>query len=417
VSGFDALYLWYLEDPECPRLVGTLRMLASNGVSLQYGANWLDDGFPLSEDLPLMDKEFKPRRRESAAGAVDDARPDQWGERVLRALTGSSAPSVLDYLYLAGHERFGALGVSTSVDAYKPRHVAPLRGLEEAKALSEIAEKIREHEPLTTYEREAFAAGGSLGGAKPKTVVEIDGHQWVLKFFNNENVDLPLIEHATMTLAAKAGITVAETRPIRLAGEHALAVRRFDREAGRRVHSISAGTVLRAVALYEPDLSYPELARWLRNSAGAPDEFTACDSEELFRRMVFNILVGNCDDHERNHALLAIPGGRTSVVRWRLAPAYDVVPTDSGQGHHQFGIGTEGRDGYLRNAMSECKLFGLTNDAAAGHVVSVIDVVNGWKSHFARCGVSDADSGVMGFVIEGPELRSQRETFNPEQYV
>ncbi|MDI1260569.1 HipA domain-containing protein [Aquabacterium sp.] len=107
--------------------------------------------------------------------------------------------------------------------------------------------KIEASEPISALEKKIIAGGGSpLGGAKPKALIDINGEQWVIKFFNNEPIDTPLIEHATMTLATRAAITVTETQVIRLAGANALAVRRFDREQGRRIHSISAGTAIRA---------------------------------------------------------------------------------------------------------------------------------------------------------------------------
>jgi len=101
-----------------------------------------------------------------------------------------------------------------------------------------------------------------------------------------------LLEHAAMTLAKKAGINVAQTQLIKLAGFHALAIKRFDREKGRRIHCLSAGTALRVATPLgqEPQMSYPALARLLLQEA-----------HELFRRMIFNILMGNTDDHEKNH--------------------------------------------------------------------------------------------------------------------
>lgn len=418
---FDVLYLWFLENPAIPRFVGTLRLLASKGVSLQYDERWLTDSFPLSEDLPLVDTEHRPRRREAAAGAVDDARPDRWGERVIQFIDKPPRLSLMEYLYFAGDERFGALGVSTSATQYEPRRVGPLPRLESAQELSDIVAKIEDKEPITRLQEKLLAAGGSFGGAKPKALIEIDDVQWVLKFFNNETVDLPLIEHATMTLCAKADITVSETRAIRLAGEHAIAVRRFDRDAGRRIHSVSAGTALRALTPGEPDLSYPALAQLLRRTGPTVLDLNQRDMAELFRRMVFNILVDNTDDHEKNHSLLVIPkdDGRPAATRinWlRLAPAYDVVPTNSGQGYHEFGIGTEGRDATLANAMSQCEQFGLTSAEAAQSVIKVIGVVNGWQTHFAKCGVSAADVRELAIRIDGDELRMQRESFNPADY-
>src|SRR5262249_44722464 len=153
----------------------------------------------------------------------------------------------------------------------------------------------------------------------------------------------PLIEHATMTLAKRAGITVAETQVIRLACANAIAVHRFDREQGRRIHSISAGTAIRAVTASgaEPEMRYPELARILRRVGVAPDAINQRDARELFRRMVFNILLDNTDDHEKNHSLLVTnPLGNG---RLKLAPAYDVLPTNSGQGYQEFICGAHGR--------------------------------------------------------------------------
>ena len=113
----DRLHLWILTDPARPRAVGELRLVRGNqSVSLRYAPGWLDDGFALSEDLPLIDEEFLPAERNAVAGAVDDARPDRWGERVIRFIDKPPRLSLLEYLYYAGDDRFGALGVSTSAE-------------------------------------------------------------------------------------------------------------------------------------------------------------------------------------------------------------------------------------------------------------------------------------------------------------
>ena len=269
----DDLTLWYLGTPATPRYVGALRLVsAGKGVSLHYGRDWLTSGFALSEDLPLVDNEFLPPGRLAAdmpraVGAVDDARPDRWGEKVIRLVEKPQRLSLMEYLYYAGDERFGALGVSMSAGSYSPRPGSPLPRLGEVQQLSEVAAKIEAAEPITALEANMIAGGGSaLGGAKPKALIDIDGLQWIIKFFNNEPVDTPLIEHATMTLARRAGITVALTQVIALTGTNALAVRRFDREPGRRIHSISAGTAIRAATASgaEPEMGYAELARILR---------------------------------------------------------------------------------------------------------------------------------------------------------
>ena len=419
----DDLFLWYLADPGMPRYVGALKLVsAGKGVSLHYGKDWLTHGFALSEDLPLVDTEFLPPGRlandtQRAVGAVDDARPDRWGEKVIRFVVKPKRLSLMEYLYYAGDDRFGALGVSTSSSIYSPQATGPLPRLADAQRLSEVAAKIEASEPITALEAEIIAGGGSpLGGAKPKALIDIGGEQWVIKFFNNEPVDTPLIEHATMTLAERAGITVAKTQVIRLVGTNAIAIRRFDREQGRRIHSISAGTAIRAATAsgVEPEMGYPELARILRRIGITRDDIDQQDARELFRRMVYNILVDNTDDHEKNHSLLIV--NPTGNGRLKLAPAYDVLPTNSGQGFQEFICGAEGRDSTLENAMSQCDAFGLTPAEAAADVVSVIAVVDTWQEHFAQVGVSARDIEGLAERIDGEELLTQRTGFDPARY-
>ena len=413
----DDLFLWFLADPADPRYVGQLRLVdAGKGVSLRYGADWLSSGFPLSEDLLLVDIEQLPRWKGMAVGAVDDARPDRWGERVIQYLDKPARLSIMEYLFYAGDDRFGALGVSTSAEDYLPRTSSPLPRLEQAQQLSEVVHKVSDREPVNDIERRMLSAGGSFGGAKPKALIDIAGEQWVIKFFNNEPIDVPLVEHASMTLARKAGITVAETQVVPLAGENALAVRRYDRDGASRIHCISAGTALRAqtVAGQEPELGYPSLAQLLRRAGVADDDHNLLDMQELFRRMVFNILIDNTDDHEKNHALRVVAPMRQG--RYRLAPAYDVLPTNSGQGYQEFIVGSDQRDSTLANAMSQCELFGYAPAQAAAEVVRVIRVVDEWREHFAACGVAEGDLESLAERIDGDVLRAQRQSFDPTGY-
>jgi serine/threonine-protein kinase HipA len=418
----DDLYLWYLGDPT-PRYVGALKLVAAGkGVSLHYAGDWLANGFALSEDLPLVDNEFYPPGRLSAnapraVGAVDDARPDRWGEKVIRFIDKPKRTSLMELLYYAGDDRFGALGVSTSPTTYLPRKGGPLPRLAQAQELSEVVAKIEAGDAVTTLEAKIIGGGGSpLGGAKPKALIEIEGEQWVIKFFNNEYVDAPLIEHATMTLAAQAGISVAQTHVIPLVAANAVAIRRFDRVDGKRIHSISAGTAIRAAtpAGTEPEMGYPQLARILRRVGVTQGDAYLADAQELFRRMVFNILVDNTDDHEKNHALLVV--NPTANGRLRLAPAYDVLPTNSGQGYQEFICGAYGQESTLANAMSQCDAFGLQSAQAAAQVVQVIGVVNTWRAHFESIGVSKSDLETLAERLDGDELLSQRQTFDAGQY-
>ncbi len=421
----NELFLWFVADPAKPQYVGALNLVAAGkGVSLHYGPDWLASGFALSEDLPLTNTEFLPQGRlgadaPRAVGAVDDARPDRWGEKVIRFVDKPQRLSLMEYLYYAGDDRFGALGVSSSATQYAPRPMGPLPRLEDAQQLSEVAAKVEASEPLSALEARIIAGGGSpLGGAKPKALINIDGAQWVIKFFNNEWVDAPLVEHATLTLAALAGIKVAATQVLKLSGLHAVAIRRFDRMVGGgRIHSVSAGTAIRAAtaAGQEPQMGYPELARLLRRAGVATDGANLQDARELFRRMVFNILMDNTDDHEKNHSLLVVSPFQHG--RLRLAPAYDLLPTHSGQGYQEFICGRQGCDSTLDNAISECDAFGLTPAEAAAEVVRVVEVVNTWKLHFAQMGVSPRDIENLAQQIDGDFLLQQRTNFEPGRFV
>ena len=161
-------------------------------------------------------------------------------------------------------------------------------------------------------------------------------------------------------------------------------------------------------------MGYPELARILRRVGIAQDAVNQQDARELFRRMVFNILVDNTDDHEKNHSLLVV--NPNDHGRLKLAPAYDVLPTNSGQGYQEFICGAQGRDSTLENAMSQCEAFGLLSSQAAAEVATVIDVVNTWQEHFAQSGVSVRDIASLTERLDGEELLSQRIGFDPARF-
>lgn len=398
----DSLYLWWLANPTAPRLIGELRMARTmKGVSLVYAPAWLKSGFALSEDLPLIDGEFFPDRKEAAAGAVDDARPDRWGERVIRFLDKPPRLSVLDFLFYAGDERFGALGVSVSSDAYIARDTGPLPQLADVAEMDRLVQQVLAGVPVDEQKRRLITPGGTLGGARPKALLALEGQPWIVKFNEpGEPIDTPLVEHATMTLAETAGIRVARTRAIQLPRGHAVAVRRFDREAGLRKHAISANVALKAAG-EEP--GYPELAQWLRRRGSTAGGRQLSHMHELFRRMVFNILIDNTDDHEKNHVLLMDDSGA-----YDLAPAFDVLPSGQALGYQQMRVGSAGADSTLANAISECAQFGLKKDAALQEVRRVCRVVAGWRAHFAQAGVSDADIESLAGQIDRPFLRDQR---------
>jgi serine/threonine-protein kinase HipA len=408
-----------LSDPENPRLVGEITRLNNGDVGLTYDPTWLGTGFALSDDMPLVAQQtwtpvHHTARLPGAPGALDDARPDRWGEKVIRYLYKPGA-SVYDNLYFAGDERFGALGVSTSSHAYIPFMARSLPRLEDADDLNAAIQIIESGVgELQAQQRALLASSGSLGGAKPKAAIAIDGEEWVLKFYNGEPFDQPLVEHATMTLAHKAGLQVAQTLSVRLQGEHAVAVKRLDRCHGGRVHCLSACTLLRSELAegMEPEFGYPQLARALRRSAD-PRTLDA-QLHELFRRMIFNILLANTDDHEKNHALLCHISGRT--IKLELSPGYDIVPTGSGALEHQFMISDTSREPSLAEAMTVSDDFDLSPLEAANAVLQIIAVVNEWQSHFRSMGVTEADITEIAALVDAPDLLAQRQSFSVEAY-
>jgi len=398
----DRLYLWSLREPSRPIAVGELNLVRSNqGVSLRYSADWLQHGFELSEDLPLIEQEFLPLERNTAAGAVDDARPDRWGERVIRFIDKPARLSLLEYLYFAGDDRFGALGVSTSPDRYLPRRLGPLPTLHEADRIHELVRRVQDNEPIPSELRRLVSPGATMGGARPKALLDLGGEQWVIKFSEGDPADTPLIEHATMTLARQAQIRSAATKAVRLTVGHAVAIRRFDRAGADRRHCLSAAVALRAAA---EQFGYPELAQLLRRKGVAQGERYALDMRELFRRMVFNILIDNTDDHEKNHAIMM-----TERQQYELAPAFDVLPSGQALGFQQMRVGEQAGDSTLANALSMSALFGLKKDEAVSEVRTVAAVVSGWKEHFAGCGVTPQDIDYYAAQIDRPFLREQRE--------
>ena len=401
----DQLYLWWLADPQDPMLVGELNLVraALRGVSLRYTAAWLERGFSLSEDLPLLPTELFPTERDTAVGAVDDARPDRWGERVIRVIDRPARLSLLEYLYFAGDDRFGALGISTSAAEYHPRRLGPLPRLEDTETIQDLVWKVLAQEPIPEPQRRLISPGGTMGGARPKAILEIDGEQWIVKFAAGDPTDLPLVEHACMSLASRAAIHVATTRPLRLTGGHAVAVRRFDRVAGQRQHVLSARVALTAAG---EEMGYPELAQLLRRKGVVEGDKNLSQMRELFRRMVFNILIDNTDDHEKNHVVLV-----DDAQQYSLSPAFDLLPSGQALGMQQMRVGQDQGESTLENAMSMCNFFGLTRDQAADEVRCVIAVVDRWQAVLADIGVGSGDLDLLSEQIDRPFLLSQRRDF------
>lgn len=397
----NEMSLWWLGGVQ-PRRVGMMSLAGGNRkVALAYDAAWIKDGFALSEDLPLASGLYTPKENDSAAGALEDARPDRWGERVIRQIYRPARLSILEYLYFAGDERFGALGVSLRPDAYEPSGGGAISSFESLPAMERAIAKVLAGEKLNEDMTRLVRPGPSFGGARPKSLIKHGPQQWVVKFSEGEDLDTELIEHATMTLGVRCGIVSAKTKALPLSKGHAVAIARFDRVGGARQHVITAFTALRAAGQVD---GYPELAQLLRR-IGHPDEFRQ-DQAQLFRRMVFNVLIDNTDDHHKNHALIRGQDGY-----YRLSPAYDVVPSAQGLGYQQMRLGQDDSQAALDNALSEVAAFGLKRDEAISIVKEVCKCVAGWKKHFAKQGVLARDIEQLAQYIDGPYLLAQRNEY------
>ena len=246
-----------------------------------------------------------------------------------------------------------------------------------------------------------YRAGQSLGGARPKAVVEHDGHLWIAKFQRHDDeIDECAAEHATMRLAASCGIRAAATELVDVGGgRHAVLVKRFDRgpapDFRPTAHFISTLSLL-DIDDTSAAGSYPEIARVLRGHATAH----ARDLEELFRRMLFNVLCGNRDDHLKNHALLHDERG------WRLSPAFDVVPqVGIVEPVQAIAVGALGGIPTIENGLSRCGEFGLAREDAKAIADQLVARMRDWQNVFRSLGVPEATIGRLRRVF-APALSS-----------
>lgn len=404
----DQLYVWAMINPYAPKLVGevSLSKLVIDCATFTYAQNWWN--FPLGEDMPIISgKVFSTGQKNTAPGAIDDARPDRWGERIIRHIDRPQRLSILEMLLFAGDDRFGALGISTSAEKYIPRNLGPYPQLKDLTFLAATVEDVQTQAPLTEDQKRLIQPGVTLGGARPKALLQTNNGPCVLKFSELDDlVDTPLIEHATMTLATKAGLYMANTGVLPLPprngkARHALIIKRFDRNGKYRIHCQSAYTALRAAGL---DQSYSNLATILLR-LGHPTR-QAIMREELFKRMVFNILMDNTDDHERNHGIQLSEDGY-----YDLTPAYDVVPTLQNMSYQSLIVGNMGYESSLENALTQINEYGINKKRAVELIREVANVIDRWIEHFTNLNVSSDDIEMLISSIDRSNLRMQRKDF------
>ena len=353
-------YLWiWLPGEHEPVVCGKLEA-ENNKYSFVYGRSYLERENAIALDpreLPLQNNVFSPSFGETHS-VIRDAAPDAWGRRVLTYRSGGQTFSELDCLLQAGRDRIGALDVRPKSSGYpltQPDRHASIEDLLTA------AEKIEAGEPLPESLGNALLHGSGVGGARPKSLLDDAGHKWIAKFSSStDHYPVMKSEYAAMWLAGECGITIPDITIEKILGKDVLLVKRFDREHTKgqwlRRFMISGLTALQLHETEAPMASYPELASFIRRSG----ERYPADAKQLYRRMIFNILIGNTDDHARNHAFF------WNGNYYTLTPAYDICPLlRAGQTANQaMVVGKNGRARTIRNALSQPELFGMPQQEA-----------------------------------------------------
>ena len=376
--------------------IGTLgyeRVRGKDHFVFEYSREWLRryGGLLLSGDLMNVPSPQHPRGNDSVFGFVKDSFPDRWGrllldrrERLTAQSEGRPTRMLTDYDYLTGIEdftRMGGLRYKTDgsddyINASTEFHVPPiesLRALCDACHEIELAEELGEPVQQRWLDQ-LIDPGTSLGGARPKAnVVDTDGTLYVAKFPSKKDLEnTELIEHFSHRLAAKAGIHVAKTRTVKISKDRDLLLsERFDRtKEGRRIHFASAMSLLGLDdgAGSSTGNGYLDIVDFILRACTDVRQ----NLRELYRRVAFNVMFGNTDDHFRNHGFLLTPKG------WTLSPAYDINP---GAKSHQcllIDSYTEKSDTGILLSASESYM--LERQEAAEIIEEVRAAVKDWRS-------------------------------------
>lgn len=374
-----------------------------------YGKSYLSRGDAVSIDpveLKLSGETYETGRLNGVFGALRDAGPDYWGRRVIEKHAGVPQLGELDYLLNSADDRAGALGFGLGQLPPAPRR--KFNNTLELAKLQQIAEALMREEDVKTEEaaqvQDLMLLGTSMGGARPKAVVEDDDGLWIAKFnrpddrWNNTRV-----ERAMLELAKACGLRVVESRVATVGAKDVLLVKRFDRtkkdKGYLRSRMISGLTVLRAEEAVEmrDRWSYVLMAEEMRRVTQEPEK----DAKELFQRMTFNAVISNLDDHPRNHALVA------KEREWQLSPAYDLTPSPVISQEHRdlaLEVGDQGRFANAKNVMSQHARFLLDAEDAKAIVSNMTEQVRAsWYDVVRGQGVSEKDAETIkgAFVYPG----------------
>jgi serine/threonine-protein kinase HipA len=393
---------------------GTLWLHERGGQSatFRYSDSYLADpgGYALDPALPKSAGVFRSPPRSALFGAFADSAPDRWGENLMRreererARAESATPRTLgkaDFLLgvrddtRQGAVRFRRPGTA----AYYSAHQQAVPRLIEVARLMRAADRLGAQDGLDRDLADLIAAGSSLGGARPKAAVtDATGRLTIAKFprADADEWDVTGWEEVQLRLAKQAGITVAASELLPVAGRHVLLVHRFDRLGDRRIGFASAITMLEAVD--GERRSYLEIAEVIERLSPRAD----ADLRELFRRIIFSVLTANTDDHLRNHAFLREREG------WTLSPAYDLNPNPDNPARLSTAIDLDDTAASIEVALSVSGYFRLSTAAASEIVVEVETATSGWRQVAAELGIPKRQTDRMTVAYDGDQRRIAR---------
>lgn len=393
----DEAYVWiWLPGRTEPVVTGRLASTA-NGLQFNYGRSYLarDDAIPLYlPELPLRPGLLPLPPGLPMPGCLRDAAPDAWGRRVIiNRLLGmrgrdvdTAALDELTYLLESGSDRVGALDFQVSPTEYVPREHEQAS----LEALLDAAERVEKGLPMPPELERALLHGTSLGGARPKAMIDDHHHKYVAKFSSSTDLYAVVkVEYVAMRLAALLGLNVAPVRLVQAAGKDVLLVERFDRDKAadgwQRKAMISALTLLELDEMMARYASYERLAEIIRHRFTEPK----ATLRELFGRLVFNVLCGNTDDHARNHAAFW-DGERLS-----LTPAYDICPQNraGNEATQAMLIHGDNRLSRLTVCLRAAPQFLLSGEEARGIIDEQIEGIHRhWNDVCTEAGLSHIDA-------------------------
>ena len=365
-------------------------------VAFEYARSWLDDvgrNFPIDPALPLSEAQYTvPGRR--VPGIFADTAPDKWGEALMVRREGRDLDAWEFMVGVADDTRMGALRLRRGVEgpfiSNRDPAVPPFAHLRE---LQEMARRFEDDPNSIAADQIALlvAPGSSLGGARPKANYGApDGSLWIAKFpSKTDRRDVAAWEHVYANLARLAGIEVAETELVTVVGPmRTFATRRFDRTpTGRRLYA-SAVTMTGRTDTVGAD--YVDIVQAITDHVG-PDHVRE-DLMQLYRRMTFNVLAGNRDDHLRNHGFLRHADG------WRLAPAFDMNPAREMREHATAVNGKVASPG-ARDVLDVRSFFGLSEKAARAVIADVADAVSNWRSMASSVGIGRPEQDQVAVAL------------------